>query len=159
MEINRDTIQNPINWLFTLIDITISLQETDTIYYFFLKKQRYLVTDFWTPYRFWYRFFGRLTCRHKWKPLKSSMFSRVFLELVSRFGLPTSSLPMKCSTYWATPARRSRDEWYYSWLCAKMQPLFNIFRNILSWRLYFHFSSNIITKTSCKMGVNDVQSR
>ncbi len=25
--------------------------------------------------------------------------SGVFVELVSRFGLPTSSLPMKCSTY------------------------------------------------------------
>ena len=30
---------------------------------------------------------------------KSQRFSGVFLELVSRFGLPTSSLPMKCSTY------------------------------------------------------------
>ena len=35
------------------------------------------------------------------KPLKQ--FER-FMELVIRFELTTSSLPMTCSTYWATPA-------------------------------------------------------
>ena len=69
-------------------------------------------------------------CDYKSKNPRNRLISGIFMELLTRFELVTSSLPRMCSTTWAIAANSICNAWYYKLTVAFCQVFFN---KILFW--------------------------